>query len=134
MPNQEGHQYVTLAVEEDKVDMEVAAMSHREFKELVEHPATRMEAELNSAREEIKQLEHNGNGVRNVYYGVRKVYHGVMKVYHGVRNVYHGVSKVYHGVRKVCHGDRKVNHGVRNICHGHGRSGLLMGFPKTYHP
>ena len=59
-------------MEEDKVDMEVAAMSHREFKELVEgwmakaeHPATslvtRLEAELNSAREEIKQLEHKIN-------------------------------------------------------------------------
>ena len=48
--------------------MEVAAMSHREFKELVEgwlensqNPATRMEVELNSAREQIKQLEHKIN-------------------------------------------------------------------------
>ena len=43
------------------------------------------------------------------------------------------VRKVYHGVGKDNHVVGKVYHGVGKVYHGHGRSGLLKGFPKTYH-
>ena len=51
----------------------------------------------------------------------------------GLPSCQEGLPWCQDGLPRCLEGDRKVNHGVRQVCYGHGRSGLLKGFPKTYH-